>query len=254
MDKSLKISAFALIITLLSCNSNPNTNSLMVATAANLRFAMEELNLAFEKETGIKVEMITASSGKLTAQIKNGAPYDVFLSASFKYPQTLFQEGYTLDEPLLFCKGVLVIWTNKDITIDSTLEMLKNDKLQKIAIANPQNAPYGIAAEEVLKRLHLYDEIKPKLIFAENVSQLNQYIINNACDVGITSKSAVLTSQLKNIGRWKELNPDLYSPVMQYVVALKSSTNQKESAKKYVEFLSSKKAVSILRAYGYEMN
>lgn len=237
----------------LSCNSTHSSKSLRVATAANLRFAMEELNLAFENETGFNVEMITASSGKLTAQIKNGAPFNVFLSASLMYPQTLFQQGYTESKPQLFCKGLLVIWTNKNILIDSTLEFIKSTDIQKIAIANPQNAPYGIAAEEILKNLNLYDTIKSKLIYAENVSQLNQYVLNKATDVGLTSKSAVLSPQLKNTGIWKELNHELYSPVMQYAVVLKSPAGQIEKAKKYVDFLKSKKAVSILNSYGYNV-
>lgn len=256
MVKLLKINtlvvALLVLLVSISCNQARTPGTLRIATAANLRFAMEDINNAFEKESGDKVEMITASSGKLTAQIENGAPFDVFLSASFKYPQKLYEAGHTIGTPELFCKGMLVAWTNKNIPIDSILETLLSADIQKIGIANPQNAPYGIAAEEVLKKLNLFEKVKSKLIYAENVSQLNQYILNKVVDVGLTSKSAVLSPQLKNIGIWKEISPELYSPVMQYVVKLKFANKNSDGAKQYVEFLKGKKAKAILRAYGYE--
>ena len=249
----MKIKNFLILsITLLiSCNLKQNKTELRVATAANLRFAMEQVNSSFEKQFGIKVEMITASSGKLTAQIKNGAPYDIFLSANFKYPNTLYHEKLTQQKPVLFCKGVIIVWTNKDITLDSSLIFLKNPEIEKIAIANPKNAPYGIASEELLRNLNLYDEIKSKLIFAENVSQLNQYVINRATDVGLTSKSAVFIPKLKNTGKWKEIDTSLYTTVKQYVVELKRNDNPSPNTKKYIDFLFSEKAKKILKSYGY---
>ncbi|NJO89518.1 MAG: molybdate ABC transporter substrate-binding protein [Chloroflexia bacterium] len=215
---------------------------------------MEEINAKFENESGQKVEMITASSGKLTAQIKNGAPYDVFISANFKYPSALHNEGYTKDKPVLFCKGTLVVWANKDFIPDSTLANLTNPAIEKIGIANPQNAPYGIVAEELLKNLGLYDSIKSKIVFAENVSQLNQYVTNKVVDIGITAKSAVMSPKLKNIGRWKEIDSENYSVVNQFFIELKSSKKGNDKIGSYLKFLTTEKAKNILVKHGYSVS
>ncbi len=213
---------------------------------------MEEVNAIFKNETGLNVEMITASSGKLTAQIKNGAPYDVFISANFKYPNALHTEGYTNAKPSLFCKGTLVIWTNKDLIPDSTLLSLTQPDIEKIGIANPQNAPYGIATEELLKNLGLYDTIKSKIVFAENVSQLNQYVTNKAVDVGITAKSAVLSPKLREVGSWKEIDSRDYSVVNQFFIELKPQNgNIDKVIDSYLKFLTTEKAKGILSKHGY---
>ena len=154
----------------------------------------------------------------------------------------------------MLCKGQLVIWTNKELSLDSTLTNLTSATIEKIAIANPQNAPYGIAAKELLNNLNLYDSIKTKLIFAENVAQLNQYIINKAADIGITAKSAVLAPKLHRVGKWKELPIKLYSPVEQYVVKLKTESPATEIAQKYMQYLSSYEATELLQKYGYYTN
>ncbi len=240
-----------LLVVFLSCNANKSRKLIRVATAANLRFVMEEINTEFENESGFKVEMITASSGKLTAQIESGAPYDVFISANFKYPNTLYNEGYTNGKPILFCKGTLVVWTNKDFIPDSTLTNLTNSNIEKIGIANPQNAPYGIAAEELLNNLGLFDSIKSKIVFAENVSQLNQYVINKAVDIGITAKSAVKSPKLKETGNWKEIDSKNYSVVNQFFIELKSQDNTSSMVDKYLKFLTSDMAKNILIKYGY---
>lgn len=251
LKKFLQLFVFAFVPFLLFCNNtDEKRDSLRIAVAANLRFAIEEINTEFEKKTGIIIDAVTASSGKLTAQIKNGAPYDAFLSANYKYPITLYQEGFAKTKPQLFCQGILVIWTTKDLFPDSTLANLVNPEITKIGIANPQNAPYGIAAEELLKNAGLIDILRTKLVYAENVSQLNQYVINRAVDYGITSKSAVMAPKLTNTGRWKEINYNSYTPVKQYFVKLKVK-NSKNDVDKYFSFLSSQKAKKILEKHGY---
>jgi len=180
-----------------SCCSNNSSIPLRIAAASNLRYALEEINAEFEKETNIKVEMSAASSGKLTAQIQNGAPFDIFLSANKKYPYYLYENGFSIEKPKLFCCGLVVYWTNKDLNLKGDILEIKSENIQKIAIANPQNAPFGIAAVEALNSVSVYDSIKPKVIFAENVSQISQYVLNNNVDVGFTSKSVVLSPKSK---------------------------------------------------------
>ena len=250
MKKNLLIS-FAFVSFLFSCNISDKEELIRVAAAANLRFVMEEINVAFEKETTIRVEMVTASSGKLTAQIKSGAPYEVFLSANFKYPNILYLEGYAENAPVLFCKGSLVVWTNKKKLLEPPLVNLADPKVGKIGIANPKNAPYGMAAEELLKNIGLYDSVRTKLVYAENVSQLNQYVLNEAVDIGITAKSAIMTSKLKGVGEWKAIDTAHHKSINQYLIKLKLKKLKTVKVNQYLNFLRSPKAKSIFNKYGY---
>ena len=257
MIKSLKDFILILIITGLthvffSCNSNEKKEPLRIAAASNLRYALEEINAEFEKETNIKVEMSAASSGKLTAQIQNGAPFDIFLSANKKYPNYLFENGFGINEPKLFCSGLVVYWTNKELYLKGDILEINSEKIKRIAIANPQNAPFGQATVEALKSISIYDTIKSKVVFAENVSQISQYVLNNNVDVGFTSKSVVLSPKLKGKGKWFNVDKNLYQPIEQFVLLLKRD-KQNKNAKNYHEFLFSKKAQNILKDYGYKI-
>ncbi len=255
----MKITSFSLniIFTILvlyctSCNLAVNENTLRIAAASNLRFAIEEINAEFNKETNIIVEMSVASSGKLTAQIQNGAPFDIFLSASKKYPFYLYENDFASEKPKLFCCGLLVYWTNKNLNLKGNIHEVSACIIQKIAIANPQNAPFGQAAVEALKSISIYDSVLQKIVFAENVSQISQYVLNKNVDIGFSSKSLVLSPKLKGKGEWFEIDEKLYSPVEQYILLLKSG-NQNKNAEKYYEFLFEDKAQNIFKKYGYKI-
>ncbi len=215
---------------------------------------MDSISSVFEKETGIKLVLSSASSGNLTAQIKNGAPFDVFISADKKYTETLYQDSLTIGEPIFFCAGILILWMDKEFRMDSSLQFLKDPKIKKIAIANPQNAPFGVAALEVINRVKLYDSIQSKLVYTANVSQLNQYLMSSMVDVGFTSKSAVLIPQLAKIGNWVEIDSSLYSPINQYLVQLKSKNCDIEYSKKLIDFILGEKGQGILKEFGYKTN
>ncbi|MEN8122013.1 MAG: molybdate ABC transporter substrate-binding protein [Bacteroidota bacterium] len=249
-ESQIIVFAIAFILSLVSCNSN-KTETLRIAAASNLRYALEELNAEFEKGTNIKVEMSAASSGKLTAQIQNGAPFDIFLSANKKYPDYLFENGFGLEKPKLFCSGLIVYWTNKGINLKGDIYEIADEKIKKIAIANPQNAPFGQASVQVLKSIGIYDSVKQKVIFAENVSQISQYVLNNNVDVGFSSKSLVLSPKLKGKGKWFDVDESLYKPIEQFVLLLKGK-RQNKNAKNYYEFLFSQNAQKILKEYGYK--
>jgi len=251
-NKFAPIVAIIAIIFNFSCSPANNEKVLRIAVTANLRFAMDSIDLVFEKETGLKLEISSASSGNLAAQIKNGAPFDVFISADKKYAEALFLDSLTIGKPVFFCEGILILWTRKDMVPDSLLKFLTRSEIKKIAIANSKNAPYGIAALEVLNHLNLYHSIQYKLVYAENVSQLNQYLIGEMVDVGFTSKSAVLLPELTHKGNWIEVNPNLYNPINQYIVQLKSKKGANENAKKYIDFILSAKAQQILKEFGYK--
>jgi len=228
-------------------------SKLTVAAAANVQFVLNELAKDFDNATGIKTDIILNSSGKLTAQIKEGAPYDVFVSADMKYPQELFKSGYAVDSPKVYAKGLLVLWTTQTgIKPAADLSVLTSDAIKKIAIANPQTAPYGEASVEAMNYYHVYDKIKDKLVYGESISQANQYIISGSANIGFTAKSIVLADEMKGKGTWVDLDRKSYRPIEQGAVILKhGDETNKELSKKFYDYLYSKKAKTILKKYGY---
>ncbi len=241
--------SFLLLFT--SCEQKENSK-LTIATAANMQYAMKDLTKAFSNESGIECESISSSSGKLTAQIKEGAPYDIFVSADMKFPNELYQSGFTIQKPKIYAYGKLVIWTmNTQLSPD--FDSLEKKQIKHIAIANPKTAPYGIAAEEVLKKKGLYERIKQKLVFGESVAQTNQFIVSYAAEIGFTAKSVVLSPNMKGKGSWKEVDENIYSPIAQGVVVLKNRNKHLKDAQKFQNFLFSDKGKEILNKFGYSV-
>lgn len=227
---------------------------LIVAAAANVQFAMEEIKQTFEKQSGIHLEIITNSSGKLTAQITNGAPFDVFLSADMKYPESLYASGQADSLPKIYAYGVLVLWTMEDLDLTEGVSILAKEQIHKIAIADPRNAPYGKAAEEVLKFYHIYDRVVQKLVYGRSISQANQYIVSGAAEAGFSAKSVVLSPAMKGRGRWMEIDPAAYTPIAQGAAILKyGKEKHPEAARAFFNFLFSEAARSIFQNYGYRL-
>jgi molybdate transport system substrate-binding protein len=225
---------------------------IIVAVAANVQFAMQALEKACEQNTGVAVKTVISSSGKLTAQIQNGAPFDVFLSADMKYPDTLFAAGFAEAKPRVYAYGSLVLWTMKEMDLSGGIKILLEDKIKKIAVANPKTAPYGAEAIKVLKHYHMYESVVPKLVYGESIAQVNQYIFSRAADVGITAKSVVLSPEMRGKGKWLEIDPAAYSPIAQGAVILKHGIkNHPQAVQKFYDFLFSETAQKILRDYGY---
>lgn len=224
-----------------------------VAAAANVQYAMSEIKTEFQKETGIEISVIIGSSGQLTAQIKEGAPFDIFISADMKYPNTLYKEGIAIDTPSVYAYGSLVIWTmNKNFKFDKRLKILLDKNIKKIALANPKTAPYGVASVEALKKFGIYNEIKDKLVYGESISPTNQYIVSRAADAGFTAKSVVLSPQMKGKGFWIAIEKSAYKPIKQGCVILKYGYRKHRTAsKKFYDFLFSKKGKKILSSFGY---
>lgn len=219
--------------------------------AANAQFVMEQLRSAFQKKTGIAVETSVSSSGKLTTQIQQGAPYDIFLSADMTYPQTLHRQGLTLAPPAIYAYGSLVLWTLSDLQLAANLNVLQNPAVRHIAIANPATAPYGEAALAVLKRTGLQADVQAKIVYGESIAQVNQYVLTGNAEVGFTAKSVVLDPSLKGRGHWIDLPATLgYAPIAQGVVILKR-TQQAAAARQFVAFLRTPDARRILEQFGY---
>ncbi|UII74872.1 molybdate ABC transporter substrate-binding protein [Flagellimonas sp. HMM57] len=238
---------------LLGCNNHGTSEKITIATAANMRYAIEDLAKVFTKETGIQCDLVISSSGTLTAQIKEGAPYDVFISADTKYPNDLFNSGLTTNPPKTYAYGKLVLWTLKKHTVPS-ISILSDNSIEHIAIANPKIAPYGKAATSVLNYYKLLDKIEDKLVYGESISQTNQFILSGSAELGFTSISVVLAPELKEKGTWIELDNHLYEPIAQSVVLITHKKANSNSAKKFYDFLFSKKAKEILKNFGYSVD
>lgn len=224
-----------------------------VAVAANVQYAMDELKAEFKRETGIDVSVVIGSSGQLTAQIKQGAPYDIFISADMKYPLSLYNNNDAVDSPKVYAEGSLVIWTmNKEIKFDKNLSVLLSDIISKIAIANPRTAPYGIAGIEAVRHFGIYEKLKNKLIYGESIASVNQFIYSKAVEAGFTSKSVVLSPQMKRKGIWMEIDHEAYKSISQGCVVLKYGyINHRKESKKFYDFIFSPEGKNILSNFGY---
>jgi molybdate transport system substrate-binding protein len=242
---------YSFCLLLLAGCSKPNEN-VVVATAANVQYVMLELKKVFEKETGIPLELVVSSSGKLTAQIREGAPFDLFVSADTRYPQEIYTNGGSEIPPKVYARGALVLWT-RDSTAAPRLESLTDPGIRKIAIANPRTAPYGQAAVEVLQQAGLYEQVKSKLVYGESIAQTTQYIETGAADVGFTALSVVLSPEMKGKGSWTKLDSTTYQPINQAAVLLLHSEDspKRQKSRQFYDFLYSEKAKAIFRKYGY---
>ena len=239
---------FSILFLIHSCNQKKE-HKLTIATAANMQFAMEEIIIEFTKETGIECETNISSSGKLTAQIKEGAPYDIFISADMKYPTDLYNSGLTTSKPYIYAQGKLVIWSLVD-SIKPSIQVLLQKNIKHIASANPKTAPYGLATEQVFKHYQILDSIKNKLVYGESIAQTNQFITTKAAEIGFTAKSVVL-SNLKNKGNWTAIDDKTYTPISQGIVILKNGPSTIEKKERFYNFLFSEKGTDILNKFGY---
>ena len=247
-----KITVF-FTICLFICGQSLAQKKIRVAVAANMQYAAEALKMAFEKKEHIAVELIVGSSGKLTQQIMSGAPFDVFISADTEYPQKLAAAKLAAGIPKIYARGLLVLWTlNKNIALNPDLQFLSGTGIKTIAIANPRTAPYGTAAENLLKKYKLYDKLKSKLVFGESITQASQYISTGAVDVGFTAKSIVLSKEMQGRGKWMDVKNTDYEPINQSALLLTyGAKNHPVEAKKFYGFLFAAEAAGIYKSFGY---
>jgi len=248
MLKKLSIVLPVIFILIWSCESK-REEKLKIACAANVQFAMNEICEAFQEESGVATDIIIGSSGKLTAQIEQGAPFDVFVSADMIYPQELYSSGYAANKPEIYAYGQLVLWTLNE-ELEAQLPVLFNENVKHIAMANPKTAPYGRAAMQALETMENYTQIKDKFVYGESVSQTNQFIMSGTAELGFTAISAVLTPQLKGQGDWLLLDQELYSPIAQGAVVIKKDEKDLR-AEEFYNFLFSEKAKTIFGKYQY---
>lgn len=235
-----------LALTATGCSRSEKPDFL-IAAAADLRFAMDEIAEQFQKaHPEVNVKTSYGSSGQFTQQIENGAPFDIFCSADAAYPRKLAAEGLALPgSEFVYALGSIVVWVPDSSPIQLTgAQALRDPSVRHIAIANPEFAPYGKAAQAALRSLNLYDEVKNKLVYGENVSQALQYVKTGAADIGIVSQS------LAKGGRSWVVPPDDYPKMEQSGIIVKSSRNAALS-QQFRAFLLGEQARAILKRHGF---
>ena len=232
-----------------------HAGKIRIACAANVSYAIAPLVEAFKLEhPETNIELILGSSGKLTAQIKHGAPYDLFLSANMRYPQALYEADMSLDKPRLYAQGALALLSVKARQNWHALTVLQSPEIKKIAIANPKTAPYGVATVEALKNAGVYETLKDKFVYGESISQTIIYA-TTAADIGIVAKSSLYAPQMlkyKQGIHWSDVDERLYAPIDQGMIMLKQAEANAE-VKAFYDFMLSAKAKEILRSFGYKV-
>jgi len=217
---------------------------LRVAAAADLEPVLPPILEEFQQATGIHAEATYQASAMLTTEIENGAPFDVFLSADLSYPKKLIDDGLAdaagsadSTTPIIYARGTLVLWARKDSHLPPpSLDLLRSPALKRLAIANPDRAPYGRAAVAALQSLGLYDALKARLVTAENIAQAAQFVDSANADAGLISLTSALTPRLSADGQYFVVPRTLYPPIEQGAVIV-SSTKQRAAVHRLLDFL-----------------
>lgn len=224
-----------------------------VAAASDLQLAMQEITARFEKDTSKRVKVVHGSSGNFFQQIQNGAPFDVFFSANLDYARKLEAAGLTEPGSLYaYATGKIVIWvpTESKVDLGKGLAALVDPAVRKVAIANPQHAPYGQAAVAAMKKENVYEKLAGRLVLGENISQAASFVVSGVADAGVVALSLALSPNMKGKGRYVEVAAEEYPPIEQGCVVLKAS-QKKEVARAFLEFVKTPAATEVLRAYGF---
>ena len=246
-------SAFYVVTLAVASTAARGNETVSIAAAANLIYALDALNAEFARVApGVTVTSATGASGSLVAQIKNGAPFDLFLSADLDYPRALVAAGLADEKSqAIFATGRLVLWTTRPgLKLQSIAETVRNSAVKKIAVANLDTAPYGRAARQALEQLGVWADAQPKLVVGENISQAAQFVATGNADIGFVALSLVLAPNLTEKGRWLAVPAELHAPLAHGAVLTARGAGNR-AARQYLEFLSSKAARKVLEGFGY---
>jgi molybdate transport system substrate-binding protein len=245
--------AIALLFCVAWTGSNAEERELRIAAAADLKFAMAELASQFEKQTGTKVNVTYGSSGNFFAQIQNGAPFDLFFSADAEYPQKLAAAGLADSHTLYeYAVGRMVIWAPAESKLDLSNQgwrALLDASVQKIAVANPEHAPYGRAAVSALQAAGIYEQVKPKLVYGENISQAAQFVQSGNAQAGIVAMSLAISPGMKDGKSWT-IPASLHPPIEQEAVVL-STAKDKDAARAFLDYVQSALGKAVLQKSGF---
>jgi molybdate transport system substrate-binding protein len=244
-----------ILFSLHGCNSNRTTDSkpaaeLTVAAASDLSGAFEEVGKAFQSATNVKVVLNFGSSGMLTRQIEQGAPVDVFAAANVDYVNQLEQKGLIVPETKkLYARGRITLWTVRDSPLlIENINDLTRPEVKRVAIANPEHAPYGMAAREALEQSGVWESVKPKLVYAENIRQTLQYAQTGNVEVAIVA----LSLSVRSDGKWVLVPEELHKPLDQGIAVIKGAKDER-AGRQFIEFIMSPQGQSIMKSYGFTL-
>lgn len=242
-----------LVFFLTGLSFNADAETTLVAVASDFTKPMTEIAAEFEKATGHQAKLSFGSSGKAFAQIQSGAPFEVYLSASEKYPLELEKSVFAVpNSHFVYALGKLVLWSSKPDYVDGKGDILKTAQFKHIAIADPNHAPYGVVAEEVMKNLGVLEKLRPLFVEGENIAQTYQFVSTGNAELGFVALAQVIdinTGKIASGSGW--IIPDeLHSPFRQTAVLLKKG-EENPAARALVEFLKSKSALAIIEKYGF---
>ena len=230
-------------------------DDIAVAAASDLHFAIKELIVEYEKQTGHHVKLSLGSSGNFYAQVQQGAPFDLYFSADIGYPKKLGEAGLTVPGSLYrYAVGRVVLWAPKQspVEVSKGLTVLRDAAVRKIAIANPKHAPYGRAAVAAMEQSQVYAEVKDRLVLGENISQAAQFIESGACDVGIIALSLAMAPVMKSAGSYWLIPAEAHPPLEQGAVIMKQS-KQQDAARHFLQFMQSPQGQEVMTRYGFTL-
>ena len=242
------------LLTICLSNKAQADEKMLIAAASDLKFAMDEICNDFNKiHSAINVEVSYGSSGNFYAQIKQGAPFDIFFSADASYPERLEEEDFAVKgQRQVYAIGKLVFWVSKKSALNPKkgLLIVLNPKMKKLAIANPKHAPYGRAAEEALRYYEVWDKIQGKLVFGENITQTAQFVQTGNADAAILALSLALSPKMADEGKYWILPDESYNKLEQAYVVLQRGKD-KSGVNAFLDFVRGKQGRKILSHYGY---
>lgn len=242
-----------LLVCLADVASSAHADEISVAVAANFTAPMQAIAAGFEKETGHKVQAAYGATGKFYAQIRNGAPFEVLLTADEETPARLIKENAAVaGSQFTYAIGKLVLWSAKPAIVDGAGAVLKAGGFNHLALANPKLAPYGAAAVEVMKGLGVYESIQPKIVTGESIAQTHQFISTGNALLGFVALSQVLKDGKIEGSSWI-VPATLYAPIRQDAVILEKGKG-KPAAEALMKYLKSDKARAVIKSFGYELS
>jgi molybdate transport system substrate-binding protein len=226
----------------------PHKVEITVAAASDLQFAFADIAELFEQETGQQVTLVFGSTGQLAQQIENGAPYDLFAAANVDFIHQLQEKGLVLgDSVTLYARGRLVLVVNREAGVTAaSLEDLLDPAIRQVAIANPEHAPYGIAARQALEAAGLWETLRPRIVYSENVRQALQFVQTGDAQAGIVALSVAGVPEIT----WTLIDETLHQPLDQ-ALAVVASSPQPEAAGEFARFVNGEQGRPVMRRYGF---
>ena len=250
--KLTKLIPVTAVLLILISMKKPDPKEITIAAASDLKFALDSVIANFKKANpGTDVKVIYGSSGKLSEQISNDAPFDLFFSADISYPQQLKEKGFVISEVKTYGIGRIVLWSKKLDPNKDKMNSLLDPSIGKISIADPSHAPYGQRAEESMKYYKVYEKVKYKLVFGENISQAAQFVTSGAADIGILALSLALSPNMqKEGGKYYIIPQESHTKLEQAFVILKHAQGN-EVATTFAKYVNSSGAKDVLKFYGF---